>query len=240
MKISIVIPTFKEEHAIGARLKHLKDSLTMQNEIIVSDGRSPDRTAEIAGQYADQVVIFAGEKHTPARGRNDGAKRATGKYLLFLDADSYLPSPDSVLRQCVERFEKDPTLLGITLPQRALPEVETWADRISFGIVNMIGRCMNNLLHIGEGAGKFMMVRKSAYDRVGGFREDLATREDGDFFYRLSRIGRTISDPTFFVYHGARRAHQLGWARLWWIWTINTLSFFFFNHAFSKEWTPMR
>lgn len=238
--ISVVIPTFKEELAIGERLKHLKESLTMQNEIIVSDGRSPDRTAEVARQYADQVVIFTGEKHTPARGRNDGAKHATGEFLLFLDADSYLKDPDAVIRHCLLRFEKEPRLVGITLPQRALPEVETWADRISFGIVNLLGRVFNNVFHHGEGAGKFMMVKRSAFERIGGFREDLATREDGDFFNRLSRIGETSFDPAFFVYHGARRAHKLGWARLWWIWTVNVVSFSLFDRAVSKEWKAVR
>ena len=119
--ISIIIPTFKEEKVIGLRLAQLKKALTMPNEIIVSDGRSPDRTAEVARAYADKVVVFQGEKHTPARGRNDGARHASGEYLLFLDADSYLPNPDAVLQHCLNLFRENPLLVGITLPQRALP-----------------------------------------------------------------------------------------------------------------------
>jgi GT2 family glycosyltransferase len=64
-------------------------------------------------------------------------------------------------------------------------------------------------LHRGETSGKIMIVRRSAFDAVKGFREDLVTREDADFFLRLSRIGRTRYDPPLLIYHGARRAHKL-------------------------------
>ena len=240
MKLSIIIPALNEESVIGHSVQYLKQHMLVPHEIIVSDGRSRDRTVEVAKQYADKVVVFSGEKHTPARGRNDGARVASGEFFLFLDADSFLPEPEKLFASCFTRFERDPELMGITLPQRARPEVETWGDRISFGIVNFFGRFLNNVLHRGEGAGKFMMVRRSAYEKVSGFREDLVTREDGDFFFRLSRIGKTYLDPAFFVYHGARRAHKLGWPRLWWIWTSNVVSFALFDKSVAKEWTPVR
>ena len=85
-----------------------------------------------------------------------------------------------------------------------------------------------------------MLVRRDDFQKINGFREDLHTREDGDFFARLSNIGATIFDPSLMVYHDARRPHRIGWARLWWIWTTNTLSVALFNKAVADDWTPIR
>ena len=55
--ISIIIPTLNEEGVIGKSISSLKSKLTLSNEIIVSDGKSSDKTTEIARQLADRVVV---------------------------------------------------------------------------------------------------------------------------------------------------------------------------------------
>lgn len=241
MKVSIIIPTFQEERALSSSIEHLRRSITVPHEIIISDGRSTDKTQEIARAQADKLVVYAGSaKHIPSIGRNDGAKVASGEFLLFLDADSYLEDPDKLLRAELEKFERDPNLVGIAIPQRTLPDKETYSDRISWGMVNLMNRVMNNVLQLGSACGKFMLVRKSAFDSVGGFREDLAAYEDVDFFRRIRRTGKTVYDPSFFVFHGARRAHAIGWPRLWFIWASNVISVQLFNKAVSKEWKAIR
>ena len=240
MLLSIIIPTREEEKTIAETLRELRDALKMPHEVIVSDARSRDRTAEIARKHAHVVVVFEGKKHTAGIGRNDGAKAAHGDFLAFIDADTRIPDPNVFFERAFAHFEKDPDLAGVTGPQHALPSVETWADRASFGFLNALLRFQNNILHKGEASGKFMLVRRAAFEKIGGFREDLVTREDGDFFYRLSRVGRTYFDPKLKVYHGARRAHRIGWARLWFIWTINTASVALFNKTIADDWTPIR
>ena len=69
---------------------------------------------------------------------------------------------------------------------------------------------------------------------------DLVTREDGDFFNRLSRVGKTMYDPSLMVYHGARRAHKIGWIRLWSSWLSNWLVVALFDRPQAKDWTPVR
>lgn len=238
--LSIIIPTREEEKIIGATVSRLKRELTMPNEIIVSDGRSKDSTVEIARKYAGKVIVFAGSKHNGAIGRNDGAKVATGEFFVFVDADVAIPNPDAFFKHALAEFYKNPKLVGLTCPQRAFPEVENWADRISFGIMNYTLQLQNNILHRGEASGKFIMVRREAFEKINGFREDLVTREDGDFFLRLSKIGRTYFDTSLMIFHGARRAHKIGWARLWYIWIKNTVHVMFFDKSHDDDWTPMR
>jgi len=237
--ISIIIPTYNEEKYIEKTLAQLK-KLTLPHEIIVTDDRSADSTVAIAKKYADQVLCPPQKHSTIAANRNAGAAVARGDFLVFIDGDSYIAEPDSFFTEALETFSSRPNLVGLTVALRALPELETPIDRIVFASFNLVHRLKNNVLHVGEAIGKFQMIRREAFDKIGGFRSDLVTREDGDMFYRLSKIGQTYCDPKLTVFHTARRAHAFGWPKLLWIWTINTFWFAAFGSVITKVWKPVR
>jgi glycosyltransferase involved in cell wall biosynthesis len=240
--ISIVIPTYYEEKIIEFTLQLLKSQLTIPHEIIVSDGGSKDRTVEAAGKYADKVVVFArAERQTIAQGRNEGARAARGEFLVFLDADCVIRDPDSFFKAALADFERMDNLVALTALLRVLPENETFLDRIIASVINAVVLFKNNVLHKGEvPGGEFQMFRKEVFDKIGGYNEQLVTREDRDIFFRLSRIGRTLCDPRLTVFHTGRRAHIVGWGRLIGQFLVNTLSFHVRGKVRSKEWTPVR
>lgn len=239
--ISIIIPTLNEEKALESTLKDLTLNLTIPHEIIISDGKSTDETVAIAKKYTDKVIVHSENyRQNISAGRNAGAKEAKGEFLAFMDADCHLENPDRFFSLLLERLAKDQKILAVTVAIKVFPKEETLSDRIFFGFLNNAVRFQNNVLKKGESTGEFQMIRKEAFDKVGGFREDLITREDGDMFFRLSRIGRTFFDPTLRVLHTGRRAHKIGWPKMIFLWFINSLSVFIFNKAYSKEWTVVR
>ncbi len=239
--ISIIFAALNEEACLGETLRSLKSKLTWPHEIIVSDGNSNDRTVEIARKYATHVVTCSGaRRQTIAQGRNAGARMAASRFLVFMDADSRMENPDAGFAQAFANFDADPDLVALTARLKVYPELETAADRVVFGILNFNLRVLNNVFHRGESTGEFQMIRRSAFDAVGGFREDLVTREDADMFLRLSRIGRTRLDPKLTVFHSARRAHRLGWRRLLCIWAVNVLWVSLFDRAKTQEWQVVR
>jgi glycosyltransferase involved in cell wall biosynthesis len=240
--ISIVIPTLNEESTLEPALKGLRVlSCSLDYELIVSDGASRDRTAQIAATYADKVVTHSGRtRQNIAQGRNAGARVAIGEFVAFLDADTRFADPVAFFSAALLAFSNDPKLLALTGKLRVYPDVATFADNIIYGLVNIGLRAKNGLLRIGDAAGEFQMMRKEAFDAVHGFREDLVTREDADMFLRLSRIGRTKLCKELTVFHSGRRAHRVGWPRLLWLWTINTVWVALFDRALSKEWTVVR
>ena len=239
--ISIVIPTLNEEKVIGESLRALKSRMTVPGEIIVSDGGSTDKTVEIARQWADRVVVYSGTaRQTISAGRNDGAAAATGEFLIFMDADSRIEDPDAFLLEALRQFEAHPEVVGLTARVRVYPEQETLMDRVVFGVLSFNVRVLNNVFRRGESVGEFQMMRKESFDKLGGFRTDLVTREDADMFLRLSHVGRTRLDPNLLVYHSGRRAHKMGWPRLLWDWTVNTIWVALFDKAFLKEWKVIR
>ena len=239
MRLSIVIPAREEEKYIAETIAQFKNSLTIPHEIIVSDARSKDRTVAIARETAHIVVVFDGAKHTAGIGRNDGAKVATGDFIAFIDSGVRIDDPQAFFTRALSHFD-DARVVGVCGPQRAYAEVETWADYLSFTYLNAVIRFQNNVLRKGEANGKFMLVRRDSWSAIAGFREDIHTREDGDFFYRLSRIGRTTYDPSLMIYHAARRAHRIGWPRLWYIWTVNSIYFAITDKTIADDWTPIR
>lgn len=84
--ISIIIPVLNEQENIAA----LADNLRSGNcEIIVVDGGSTDRTAELIQQYPHLTLVSS--KPGRAIQLNRGAQQATGEILLFLHADTRLP-----------------------------------------------------------------------------------------------------------------------------------------------------
>src|SRR5437879_1885465 len=90
--LSVVIITYNEEANIGRALESVMPLLSGgKGEIIVVDSGSTDRTVEIAKSFGAKVFVeewkgYAGQK-------NSALEKATGDWILSLDADEEL-SPD--------------------------------------------------------------------------------------------------------------------------------------------------
>ena len=157
-----------------------------------------------------------------------------------MDSDCVIEKMNESLTHAIALFEKDAKLVALTGKIGVIPELETFGDKIVYSIFNLVHRIKNNILHMGEAAGKFQMIRRTAFLQVNGYREDLVTREDGDMFNRLAKIGRTYYDPSIVIRHTGRRAHQIGWPKLLSIWMIETFWVMTFNKSRVKIWKDIR
>ncbi len=239
--ISIIIPTLNEESVIKKTLIHLKTMENTDYEIIISDGNSIDKTIDIANQYADRVIVYTGTtRQTIAGGRNIGAEVAKGEYFIFCDADISIPNPDDFFTEVIAVFKNNPKIVAATARLKVFPEMETVADRFIFGVFNWFVMILNNIFGVGVASGEFQFIRKSAFQKVGGFNEAYVAAEDMDMFSKLSKIGKTRFLQNMIVYHTGRRAHKIGWTRLLFIWSVNGIFIFLFHHGFSKQWDPIR
>jgi cellulose synthase/poly-beta-1,6-N-acetylglucosamine synthase-like glycosyltransferase len=112
-----VIPALNEESCVARVLKHLSTLDPPPAEIIVSVGDSADATAAIATEHGAKVVAGA-------RGRskqmNDGAAAASGDVVLFLHADTTVPSDAVTVAR--ETFANDARVVAggfVSLLERA-------------------------------------------------------------------------------------------------------------------------
>ena len=238
--LSIIIPTLKEGEFLDRTLKNLAE-LSLAHEIIITDGGSTDETLSIARRYTDKIVVWdKPRRQTFGEAKNAGANLATGEFLVFIDADVLIPSPEAFFEEMLHVFKASPSLVAATTPLKPYLENTSLADAFFSVPLNYFYILSNNVCRIGNSSGEFQMVRTKIFREVGGFEERLAAGEDNDLFRKLSAIGETISYRTLCVRHSLRRSHKLGWIRTYGIWIKNGLSVAFRKKAAYKEWLIVR
>ncbi len=91
--VSIVVPAWQSEKTIGRCLASLREQTFYDIEIIVIDDGSTDSTRDVVLQAADKdsrIQYYYQENNGVSSARNLGIEKASGKYLMFLDADDYV------------------------------------------------------------------------------------------------------------------------------------------------------
>jgi len=179
---SIVIPTKNEEE----NLKKLFQSLLIQDiqpkEVIVSDD-STDRTREIAKKYGAKVVQGVSNGLIGV-GRNNGAEAVTTDIILFLDADVTLPP--GFLRKFVYRFLSDDLDVATCFLRANGKKIPSW---VYFKVWNFLKRFGSTTKQVVAEAGTCMIVKKSVFEKVGGFNTYKKLGEDADFIKKVLKIG---------------------------------------------------
>ena len=240
--ISIVIPTLNEEKIINNTLDSLKQIKDIDYEIIISDGKSSDKTIVLSRDYTNKITVYDKEiRQTISGARNLGASLAEGEYLLFLDADVKLKNQILFLTTLINSFEKDKSLVGATTRIKISPENATLIDKImSFLFIDFPHYFHNNITRTGSTSGEIMFVRKTSFDIIGGFNESLVSCEDLDLFERLAKIGKTTFFWNLTVYHSGRRFHKIGWFKLVSTWIINVFYYKHYGRTKSIIWEEIR
>src|SRR5665213_92828 len=211
-ELTIVIPAKNEVKMLPKLLKSLcgQDYEGMaQTRVIVADAESTDGTVESALGFRDRLnveVILGG---LPSVGRNAGARLATTRFVLFLDADVELPEP-TLLRRSLWRMRRRDLHLATT--NIACRHGGFFDDALYAG--NNLMQRLGSLLKP-FATGMFMLFDREAFWRLGGFNEQALFAED----YLLSK---EVARHRFRIVRGKvlttnRRFKKLGHGRMVWM-----------------------
>jgi rSAM/selenodomain-associated transferase 2 len=188
--VSVIIPVLNEAESIAATVASANNA-----EIIVVDGGSADDTVQIAQDLGVKVLLS--NTANRAQQMNAGAQIATGEILLFLHADTLLPSQfDTMIRQA--------TFGNIAAGAFALQiDGDLWGLRLVEVGVNMRSRIF--ALPYGDQA---IFLNAKLFKQLGGFA-DLPIMEDFELICRLRRRGKIAIIPAP-VITSNRRWQKLG------------------------------
>lgn len=214
----MVVPAYNEEKYIRRTLQALRDQTYTNFEVIVKDGKSADETVRIARRLANRVV--SSRDLSAADARNQGARFAEGEILVFMDADTFLPA------DALERFH---ALMGkeevVGASCRKIPQGRNILDRFMYEFVNL-STFVSNKMRLGGAHGNCMLMRRSVFQKVGGFNPDIIVAEEQDLVRRALRYGRYLFLLDFYVVENPRRLQKWGRFRLYVAWSIGMLKSF--------------
>ena len=180
-RASVLVPIKDEAHQIKGCLASVLALDYPDFEVIAIDDRSTDGTGEIIDEIAANdsrlQVIHVDPQALPAgwvgktHALHVGMQHATGEWLLFVDSDVQL-APDS-LRATIALAEKRrfhlvsllPRLINQTFWERLIVPLGGAATSAMF-LLPMTN--YNELPNIAFANGQFLLIRRSAYDAIGG------------------------------------------------------------------------
>jgi glycosyltransferase involved in cell wall biosynthesis len=230
-KVSFIIPALNEEEQITSLIDNIKMLGNKFNyEIIVSDGHSSDKTADIAERMGAKVVKDnINMPKTIANGRNSGASIATGDIFIFCDADTVMKNPIDFLYQIFSVFE-NPDIIGGAPSLSIFPAETLLKDRIFHYFFNNIVR-LSFRTKVPLCGGQCQVVRRESFLEVDGYNVNIVHGEDSDFFRRLRKIGKLHFFTNQVVYESPRRYRHYGYILL----LIQGVYSLIYQHIFKKN-----
>ena len=224
MKISIITITYNSENTIEDTLQSVISQDFPDIEYIIIDGKSKDATLSIVNKYSKYIEKVVSEKDKGLYDAlNKGIKLATGDVIGMLHSDDVYAN-NSVISKIARQFAMDPEVEGV------------YADLV-FVDRNNTDKVLRTWKAGEYEPGSFIkgwmpphptfFVKKSVYDRLGGFNLDLKLSADYELMLRLihknniriSYLPETIvkmrmggiSNTSFFVKLKANMEDKMAW-----------------------------
>ena len=190
--VTVVTPAYNVAKYIGETVDSVLRQTFRDFEYLVIDDGSEDNSVAIVNAHSGDDPRFRlvpGEHRGLSAARNAGIREARGEYIAFLDGDDRW-HPRFLERQLGLIQSLPPDVGGVFCRSRLVLENGTlvflqWqrAGRYDFDDFLVGGNPARN--------GSTMLLRKSCFDDVGGFDEELKCLEDLDMWLRIAENSKT-------------------------------------------------
>jgi glycosyltransferase involved in cell wall biosynthesis len=167
--VSVVVPLHDHAEVVG----HTLDSIVRQNhpiELVVVDDGSTDGGGDVAAGFEPHLRLIRQSRKGAASARNRGLAATTGQLVVFFDADDLMPV--GRLRHQAAALDRHPDVDGV------FGDVVEFRTGVSWRSEPRPGRLPGSL-----------MLRRSALERAGSFREGGAQVEAVEWAARADEAG---------------------------------------------------
>jgi len=173
MLISIIIPTYNEEHTILDLISHLKNGMGNRNDIdiLIIDGGSTDNTVSIV-EDLDIRCIKSGRKGRAAQ-MNIGAEYSSGDVLYFVHADTLPPVSfvDDINNSLKEGFQSGCYRYHFDHYPTPLLRINAYCTRF------------DRIMY--RGGDQTLFITRELFEALKGYREDFIIMEDYDLIQKI-------------------------------------------------------
>lgn len=196
-QITIIIPAYNEEKYIANCLQSVynQDYPKDKMEVIVVDGNSTDKTAEIVRRKFSEVILLENPDKIVPISMNMGIKKAKGDYIVRLDAHAEYPTNYiSDLIKYAKKYNTD-NIGGNWITETKAKTLKSWAIKKAlshkFGVGNSAFRIGATKPQIVDTV-PFGCFKRDVFDQFGLYDERLERNQDIEFNKRIKRGGGKI------------------------------------------------
>lgn len=184
--VSVVIATNNRKVWLTEALESVFAQTYKDYEVIVVDDGSEDGTSDyLKERYGNRIRLFRTEGTNGPTAKNFGASYARGRYIGFLDDDD-LWYPEKLEKQVayMEAAPDNVAIVGSGCDHINAEGQPIWKENIPPSRLNYRTACIAPKL---PGANSGSLIRKSVFDKAGGFDLTLTRNQDRDLWIRITR-----------------------------------------------------
>jgi succinoglycan biosynthesis protein ExoA len=194
--VSIMMPLRQEGSGLQPVLKAvLAQDYPALDRIVIAVAPGNDQTAEIVAQFAKQspkIIAISNPEGIVSTGLNRALRLIQSEYIVRIDGHCLVPS-DYLSRLVATALATGADCVGPrlhTVGSSAKQRGIAAAMSSPFGVGGARFRTSTRCGYVDTVA--FGLYKRSVFDRIGGFRNELVRNQDDEFNSRLRRAGGRI------------------------------------------------
>jgi glycosyltransferase involved in cell wall biosynthesis len=194
--VSVIMSVYNGEAYLDESIRSILSQTYTDFEFIIIDDGSVDETVNIISKYAEEdsrIILISRENKGLITSLNEAADHASGDFLARMDADD-IAFPKRFEEQ-IKAFEENSKLTALGTFAHEINSDGKDQDKL---LSSPVGR--DEILRAVEGGQSLvihptLMMRRTSFSSIGGYRNYFKHAEDKDLLYRLFESGEVDNLP---------------------------------------------
>lgn len=205
--VSVIIPTFNRPITLERAINSVLNQTYAKLEVIIVDDNNPNTEARVETEQLmkkyekNSKVKYVKHEYNKngSAARNTGFKHSSGEFIMFLDDDDeFLPCKAEVQVKCLKEHDFSWGACYTKYKRIKDGKIDTVCGESREGNLYFDELCRNLFIQ----AGSNLMVRREAFESIGGFNEKFQRNQDIEFAVRLlKRYKLAYVDEMGLIYH---------------------------------------
>lgn len=184
--VSVVLPTYNRACLLSKAIEGVMKQEYENWELIIVDDASVDNTEEVVRKYRDgRIFYYHLDKNRGANYcRNFGVKKASGRYIAFLDSDNVWEK-NKLSLQVGKLYGSEDKVAFTFCRQRVCGNGKECLVPESGFVNEDIGDTLykGNVIDTNT-----VLIKRECFEAVGGFDEQIPRLQDWELFFRVINV----------------------------------------------------